>query len=82
MPRIIEIVLFLTPFVGFALWRVLFPSPVPTIWLVGGLAGFLVLTVAALLWLRYTEAEDAKQPYIPAELHDGRVVTPKPAASS
>ena len=34
MSRIIEITLFLAPFVGFAAWRMLFPSPTPPLWLV------------------------------------------------
>lgn len=78
MPRFIEIVMFLAPFAGFAVWRLLFPQPLPPVWLVGGLAGFMVLMVAALLWLRHFDAQDANRPYIPAELHGGRIVTPDP----
>jgi hypothetical protein len=79
MPRIIEIVLFLTPFLGFAVWRLLFPSPMPPTWLIGGLAGFVVVMVVALVWLRHLDASDANQPYIPDELHNGRVVPAHPA---
>jgi 4-amino-4-deoxy-L-arabinose transferase-like glycosyltransferase len=78
VPRLIEIVLFLVPFVGFATWRLLFPQPLPPVWLMGGLAGFAVLMFVALLWLRQMDAEDANRPYVPAELHDGRIVTPTP----
>ena len=78
MPRLIEIVLFLTPFIGFATWRLLFPQPLSPIWLMAGLTGFAVLMFVALLWLRQMDAEDANRPYIPAELRNGRIVTPKP----
>ena len=80
MSRIIEIVLFLTPFIGFAAWRLLFPSPLPPLWLMGGLAGFAVLMFAALVWVRHLDAGDADRPYVPAELHDGRIVPAHQAA--
>ena len=59
MPRIIEIALFLTPFLGFAAWRLLFPSPSPPLWLVAGLSGFVVLMLVALIWLWAADAGDA-----------------------
>jgi hypothetical protein len=72
--RIIEIVLFVTPFLGFAAWRLLFPSPVPPPWLMYGLAGFVVLMLVALVWSRHLDAGDVSESYIPARLIDGRVV--------
>jgi hypothetical protein len=80
MPRLIEILLFVTPFVAFGAWRLLFPSPSPPLWLIGGLAGFVALMLLALIWVRHVDAGDANQAYIPAELHDGRVVPARPAA--
>jgi len=80
MPRIIEIVLFLTPFLSFAAWRLWFPSPLPPPWLLYGLAAFVVLMLVALVWLWHLEAEDANRPYFPDELHDGRVVPAHPGA--
>ncbi|HEY0185491.1 MAG TPA: hypothetical protein VGC09_22035 [Rhodopila sp.] len=74
MSRIIEIVLFLAPFLSFAVWRLMFPSPLPPLWLMAGLSGFVVLMVVALLWLWHVEAADANRPYFPDELRDGRVV--------
>jgi hypothetical protein len=74
MPRIIEIVLFLTPFLAFAAWRLFFPSPVPPLWMVCSLAGFVVLMVLALFWLRHVDAGDADKAYVPARLTDGHVV--------
>jgi hypothetical protein len=70
----IEIVLFLTPLLSFAAWRLLFPSPLPPLWLVYALAAFLILMVAALVWLRHLDAGDAHEGYVPAQLIDGRVV--------
>ncbi len=78
MPRLIEIVLFLTPFIGFAAWRLVFPSPVPPLWLLCGLSVFAVVMLTALLWLWHMDAEDANQPYIPDRLEDGRVVPVHP----
>jgi hypothetical protein len=75
MSRIIEIVLFLTPFLSFAVWRLFFPSPLPPPWLMYGLTAFVVLLLLGLLWVWHLDAEDANQPYHPDELHDGRVVT-------
>jgi hypothetical protein len=78
MSRIIEIVLFLAPFLGFAVWRLWFPSPVPPLWLMYGLAAFVGLLLLALAWVWHLEAGDANQPYVPAQLHDGRVVSGHP----
>jgi hypothetical protein len=78
MSRIIEIALFLTPFLSFAAWRMFFPSPLPPLWLVYGLSGFAVLMVVALLWVWHLDAEDANQPYFPDQLRDGRVVPAHP----
>lgn len=75
MSRILEIVLFLTPFLGFAVWRLLLPSPQPPLWLMLGCGGFVALMLAGLLWLHHLDAETALGPYIPAELHNGRVVS-------
>ena len=80
MSRIIEFALFLTPFLGFAAWRMLFPSPTPPLWLVGGLAGFVLLMLLGLLWAHHLDATDAHEAYVPAALQDGRIV-PGHAAS-
>jgi hypothetical protein len=73
MPRIIEIVLFLAPFLTFVAWRLVFPSPVPPPWMVYGLAGFVALMLLALFWLRHIDTGDAYETYIPAKLIDGHV---------
>lgn len=74
MPRVIEIVLFLTPFLGFAAWRLAFPSPQPPRWLVGGAIGCAVLFLLVAGWIWFLDARDANQPYVPAELRGDRVV--------
>jgi hypothetical protein len=79
MPRIIEIVLFLTPVLSFAAWRLLFPSPLPPRWLMYGLAAFLGVMLVALVWAWHLDAGDANRPYVPDELHGGRVVPADPA---
>lgn len=73
MSRIIEIVLFLAPFLSFAAWRLLFPSPTPPLWLMYGMAGFVALMLLSLLWLRHLDAGDASEAYIPAKLVGGQV---------
>jgi hypothetical protein len=73
MPRIIEIVLFLTPFLTFAAWRLWFPSPLPPVWMIYGLGGFVVVMLAALFWLRQVDAGGPHEAYVPARLIDGHV---------
>jgi hypothetical protein len=79
MSRVIEILLFLAPFLGFAVWRLWFPSPVPPLWLMYGLGGFVVVLLLALAWVWHLDAGDANQPYIPAEMRNGRVVSGQPS---
>ena len=74
MPRLIEIVLFLAPVLGFVAWRLLAPSPRLPLWLVYGLAGLVAMLLLALLWVRHIDAGDAGQAYVPAQLHEGRIV--------
>ncbi len=74
MPRLIEILLFLTPFVGFAVWRLVAPSERPPVWLVTGAVCFVVLMLASLVWLRARDASDTFQTYVPAQLQDGHIV--------
>ncbi|HEY4041191.1 MAG TPA: DUF6111 family protein [Rhodopila sp.] len=74
MSRIIEIVLFLTPFLAFATWRLVVPSPAPPPWLIYALAGAVALLLLGLLWTRHFDAGDANDAYVPAKLIGGRVV--------
>lgn len=79
MPRIVEILLFLVPFVAFASWRILAPSPLPPAWLVYTLSGMVAALLLALIWLHHTEALDGQKIYVPARLDDGQVVEMQPA---
>ena len=78
MPRIIEIVLFLTPLLSFAVWRLVFPSPSPPAWLIRGATAFVVLMLLALIWVWHLDAGDAHQPYVPDVMRNGRVVPGRP----
>ncbi|MFL5281497.1 MAG: hypothetical protein ACJ8AW_11015 [Rhodopila sp.] len=78
MPRLIEIALFLAPFVGFVVWRLVFPSPLPPPWLVAIIGVFVALMLAGLLWVWHVNIGDADQPYVPARLEHGRVVNTPP----
>ena len=72
--RLIEILLFLTPFVGFAVWRLVVPSDRPPVWLVAGAACFVLLMLGSLVWLRARDASDTFQTYVPAQLQNGQVI--------
>ncbi|WP_239992112.1 hypothetical protein [Rhodopila globiformis] len=78
MPRLIEIVLFLVPFLGFVAWRLVFPSPLPPLWLVATMAVFVAVMLGALLWVWHINAGDANRPYVPARLEHGRIVESPP----
>ena len=80
MPRLVEIALFLLPFAGFVVWRLVFPSPTPPLWLVGGLAGTVVVLLAGLIYAHQRDAADVGRAYVPATLQDGRVVPGHAAA--
>ncbi|HVY17047.1 MAG TPA: DUF6111 family protein [Rhodopila sp.] len=74
MSRIIEVLLFLTPFLAYALWRLSVRTPViPASFLV--CLGLLVaLMLAGLLWSRYRLAGDAQDRYVPAQIEHGVIV--------
>lgn len=77
MPRVVEILLFLVPLLGFISWRVLAPSPLPPLWLTYTLAGAVAVLLFALVWLRHIDASDGDQRYRPARLEAGHVVAPQ-----
>jgi hypothetical protein len=76
MLRFVEIGLFLAPFAGFLVWRLLGPAHWLSPWLLGGIVAGLLLLLAGLLALREQDAGDAGRAYVPAVLQDGRVVPP------
>ena len=74
MSRYAEILLYLTPVLAVAVWRLLFPAPLPPLWLVRGVSAFAALMLLALIWSWHLDARDAHRAYVPARLDDGQVV--------
>ncbi len=74
MLRLLEILLFLTPFVAFGLWRLVAPAGVPSPRAVAATAAMLLLLGAALLWFSRQDVLPPHSVYAPAQFHDGRVV--------
>jgi hypothetical protein len=74
MPRLIEIVLFLTPLAAFAVWWFAARSTGLPRWFLGALAGVIALVLAGLLWTRHQAVQDAALQYQPAQLRDGQII--------
>ncbi|HVZ08567.1 DUF6111 family protein [Rhodopila sp.] len=72
--RLIEIVLFLSPFAAFAALRLLSPSQALPRWAVPALAVSVVAMLGLLLFLRGRDAGDADLAYVPARMDNGRIV--------
>jgi hypothetical protein len=72
--RYVEIALFLSPFVVFALWRLTTPAAGPSAQVVAASAVLLALLIAALLWFHQQGAVPPGAAYVPATLQDGRIV--------
>jgi hypothetical protein len=77
MIRLLEVALFLAPFALFAAWRLLLPRAELSPRVLAVLAAVLLVVFAALVWFRQEDAEPAGAAYAPAELRDGRIVTPE-----
>jgi hypothetical protein len=77
--RLIEILLFLSPFAAFAVVRVLAPSGGLPNWVLPTFAACLVLIVVALIVLRGLNAGDGNEAYVPARLEHGKVVPSRAA---
>jgi hypothetical protein len=76
MLRVVEVALFLAPFVMFFVWRMLLPSGGPSRTVVMAAVGVLVLLLASLIILRGEEAEPADTTYVPSQMKDGRILPP------
>lgn len=72
--RLVEILLFLVPFLAFAAWRLLAPGPKAPLWMLYGLGGVTVALLLALILLWKIYATDRQQAYVPAEMQDGHIV--------
>ncbi len=75
MLRLVEIGLFLAPFIVFAVWRFMAVEGGPPVRIVVGMACVLVLVAGALIWLSRDEALPPGVSYEPARLQDGKVVS-------
>jgi hypothetical protein len=76
MIRVLEIALFLAPFVAFAAWRLFAPNTEIGPRHIVAAAIALLICFGLLAWLRLEEAEPAGSTYVPARLEDRRVQPP------
>jgi hypothetical protein len=78
MLRFLELALFLSPFVGFALWRLLAPGRPPSPRLVALAAAALVILAGGLFWYSREDVLPSGTAYAPAQFQDGRLVPSHP----
>jgi len=78
MLRLAELVLFLSPFAVFAIWRLLAAEGGPSLRVVLVSACFVVVLAGALFWLNRRDALPPGTEYVPAQLQNGRVVPGHP----
>jgi hypothetical protein len=74
MLRLVEIALFLAPFVVVAIWRLLLPARSPSPRIVAVAVALVVVLIGSLLWLRREDAEAPADAYIPSHIKDGRII--------
>ncbi len=72
--RLIEIVLFLSPFAAFLLLRLFMPARGLPRWALPLFAAAVAIMLGLLIYLRSFDADDAGRAYVPARMEDGRVV--------
>jgi hypothetical protein len=75
MLRLVELALFLAPFVLFTLWRFMRVEGGPSVRVVAATACVLALLAGALIWLSQDAALPPGAPYEPARLQDGKIVS-------
>jgi hypothetical protein len=78
MLRFVELALFLSPFVFFAIWRAVGTEGGPSMPMVAAAAFVLVLLAGALVWLSLHQALPPGTAYAPARLEDGKIVSGHP----
>lgn len=74
MLRLVELALFLSPFLVFAAWRFFAIEAGPSIRFVVGVACLVAVLAAALVWLGADRAISPDSAYAPARLENGRIV--------
>ena len=75
MLRLVELALFLMPFVVFAVWRFVAFEGGPSPRIVIAAACVLAVLAAALIWLSQEDALPPGAGYEPARLQDGKVIS-------
>jgi hypothetical protein len=75
MLRLVELALFLTPFIVFAVWRFVAAEGGLSTRVVIGAACLLAVLAGALIWLSQENALPPGANYEPARLQDGRVIS-------
>jgi Family of unknown function (DUF6111) len=74
MLRFVELALFLSPFLLFAAWRLTAYAGGPSTHVVAASCVLLALLLGALLWFQREGALPSGTTYVPATLHDGRII--------
>jgi len=74
MLRLAEILLFLTPFALFILWRVLAPFGGLSARVVAIVAGALAMLIAMLIWYRGVGSMSPHAKYVPPTYKNGRII--------
>ena len=75
MLRLVELALFLTPFVVFAIWRFAALEAAASVRVVVGAACVLAVLAGLLIWLSEEDALPSGARYEPARIQNGRVIS-------
>ena len=75
MLRLVELALFVAPFVLFALWRFMAVEGGPPVRVVAVAACVLALLAGALIWLSQEDALPPGVSYEPARLQGGKIIS-------
>jgi hypothetical protein len=79
MLRLVELALFLTPFVVFIIWRFVAVERGPPLRLLLGAGCVLLVLAGALFWLSEDRALPPGSIYAPARLENGHIVSGRAA---
>jgi hypothetical protein len=75
MIRLVELALFIAPFVVFAVWRFAAMEGGPSVRVVIGAACVLAMLAGILMWLSQEDSLPPGTTYEPARLQDGKVIS-------
>ncbi|HUB48891.1 MAG TPA: DUF6111 family protein [Acetobacteraceae bacterium] len=74
MLRFVELLLFLAPFILFSTWRITATARGPSPRVIAASIVLLGVLLGALLWFQREGALPPGSTYVPATLHDGRII--------